>query len=56
MNQGPGVSSDKNPILGLNPLFGNLEVIRDLIRAGQNYIESGKLRGDVKQTIKLVHF
>ena len=39
MNQGPGVSSDKNPILGLNPLFGTLEVIRDLIRAGQNYIE-----------------
>ena len=33
------ISSEKNPNLGLNPLFGTLEVIRDLIRAGQNYIE-----------------
>ena len=43
MNQGPGVSSDKNPILGLNPLFGTLKVIRDLIRAGQITLKSGKL-------------
>ena len=45
MNQGPGVSSDKNPInLRLNPLFGTLKVIRDLIRAGQNYIEEWEVK------------
>jgi len=44
VNQGPGVSRDKNPILGLNPLFGTLKVIRDLIRAGQNYIEEWEVK------------
>ncbi|XP_023348810.1 uncharacterized protein LOC111717547 [Eurytemora carolleeae] len=31
VNQGPGVSSDKNPILGLNPLFGTLKGVKRLL-------------------------